>query len=481
MKRELLSQISILLLCVMLFAILGVDVFYILHNAEWLIGDDAAMLRRTAMGIPFRFSESILPDKGFFRPFDYLHENIVLLFHSGMHSAFEHYIINACSFILCMSALMGILWMTVKPKNVTDYAIIVFGVITIASRLIGVYINVFGPVYGVYTYHMLAIFFLCLFFKNDTVWAMVLSLLCWVYSMLIYENVCLVLGCVGLFPMLFAYKRLTKKQIIYCFSMIALACIFLMIYVFVIYLPSKGVSHYDPAHDSGIGLMENAKNMIFGQKLIWVAAIVWLYRQIKLLRKKNNYHILYDTLLWASGGMVLGAVVLRMNWTMYYYDALILSLPSIVYFTMHLHEKYGRYIALGITILFAAWHSINVPKNFRRNQKDRIETSLHMNLIASNALKGWSIVWYDGEKLDEVTEGMKSFRKESTRCYMQYLLKNNTWDYNEKNGERTIIFYPKENDKSSEEPHFLEGYTRTTIGVTSGVSYYIIGSNEKAN
>ena len=79
----------------LLVAVLGVYVFYILFHAEWLIGDDAFMLRRTAFGIPFPLSESIMPSVGFFRPFDYLHENIVLLFHSGMHNAFEHYIINA--------------------------------------------------------------------------------------------------------------------------------------------------------------------------------------------------------------------------------------------------------------------------------------------------------------------------------------------------------------------------------------------------
>ena len=93
----------------LLVAVLGVYVFYILFHAEWLIGDDAFMLRRTAFGIPFPLSESIMPSVGFFRPFDYLHENIVLLFHSGMHNAFEHYIINAVSFLSSIISSMPFL------------------------------------------------------------------------------------------------------------------------------------------------------------------------------------------------------------------------------------------------------------------------------------------------------------------------------------------------------------------------------------
>ena len=454
----------------LLITVLGVYVFYILHNAEWLIGDDAFMLRRTAFGIPFPISESILPETGFFRPFDYLHENIVLLFHPGMHDAFEHYIINAVSFVLCMSALTGVLWMTVKPKDVTDFAIIVFGVILVASRLIGIYINIFGPIFGVYTYHMLALFFLCLFLKNDKVWPMVISLLCWAYSMLIYENVCMVLGCMGLFPLVFAYKRLNKKQLIYCFSLIGLAVAFLISYFVIIYLPTLGHSHYDPAHHTGVGLFENAKSVLSGQKFIWLAALVWLWRQVQLLRKKSEFHILYDTLLWAAGGAVVGAVLLRLNWSMYYYDAIILSLPAIVYFVINANVKYGRLVALCIVVLFAAIHSRRVPASISHNQRERVTTAKNMSLIAEKASEGWSVVWYDDEKLDSAAEINKDFKKQTSQNYLQYLLKDRTWEYDEEIKDKTVILYPLENHT----PDFCEEDNLIKFG---GISYFIIDRN----
>ena len=468
------QKFGIVILSALMLSVIGVYVFYILYNAEWLIGDDAFLLRRTAMGIPFPFSESILPEIGFFRPFDYLHENIVLLFHSGTHSAFEHYIINAVSFVLCMGALIGILWKIIKPKEVCDYAIITFGTIAIASRLIGVYINIFGPIFGVYTYHMLAIFFLCIFLEKDKTWAMALSLFCWAYSMLIYENVCMVLGCMGLFPLLLAYKQLSKNQKIYNYTLIGMAVAFIVTYVYVIYFPPRGQSHYDPAHDTGVGLIDNAWTMIYGQKFIWVAALVWFWRQVQLVRKQTTYHILYDTLLWAAGGMVIGAIVLRLDWAMYYYDAIILSLPAIVYFLINSHTKYGKYVALGVMMLFAAWHSVKVPHLIEKNQKDRIVTSANMHLIAEKALNGWSIVWYDGCRQDSVSEVRKAWRKEATRNYIQYLMKDIKWDYGAELKEYSVVFNPYENEIKGDIPEYCKDKIKTEVGETSGVVYYEI-------
>ena len=459
------------MLTCLLLLVIGIYEFFILYHAEWLIGDDAFMLRRTAFGIPFPISESILPETGFFRPFDYLHENIVLLFHPGMHNAFEHYIINAVSFLLCVSALFGVLWITVKPKDVADYAIVVFGVILVASRLIGVYINIFGPIFGVYTYHALALFFLCLFLKNGKVWPMVVSLLCWAYSMLIYENVCMVLGCMGLFPLLFAYKRLSKKQLVYCFSLIGLAIAFILAYLVVIYLPTIGHSHYDPAHHTGVSMLDNAVDILGGQKFIWLAALVWLWRQVQIIRRVSQYHILYDTLLWAAGGVVLGAVILRLNWSMYYYDAIILSLPAVVYFVIDGNAKYGKYAALCLVAIFAIWHSYRVPKSISNNQQARITTSYHMDIIAQKASEGWSIVWYDDEQLDNAAEIQKDFKKNTSMNYLQYLLKDREWKYDEEIGDQTVIIYPLENHI----PSFCKDNKTVSFG---GISYFILDRDE---
>lgn len=467
------SKVFIGLLMALLVAVIGIYVFYILHNAEWLIGDDAFMLRRTAFGIPFPISESILPEVGFFRPFDYLHENFVLLFHSGMHSAFEHYIINAVSFLLCMGALIGILWLTVKPVQVIDYAIIVFGTIMMASRLIVMYINIFGPVFGVYTYHMLAIFFLCVFMKNEKVWAMVLSLFCWAYSMLIYENVCLVVGCMGFFPLVFAYKRLNKKQRIYCFSLIGLTVAFLVSYLIIIYIPTIGHQHYSPSHGTEVSFFDNAVHILKGQKFLWVAAMVWLWRQIQIIRKKSQYHVLYDTLLWAASGMVAGGVAIRLNWAMYYYDAIILSLPAVVYFTMQMHEKYGKYIALSIVLLFAIVHSRKVPKTIMSVQNNRVETASQMKHITELVSNNWNVVWYENGDADGVLRGLRDSKKEWTQNYIQFLLQDRKWNYDDKFGDSTIVLYPIENDKLGNVPECFSRYERIEIG-GSEVSYFLI-------
>ena len=263
--------------------------------------------------------------------------------------------------------------------------------------------------------------------------------------MLIYENICIVLGCMGMFPLLFAYRRLTRKQAVYCFSLIGLAFAFVLTYLFVIYLPSRGHNHYDPSHHTGVGMLENAISILKGQKFIWVAALVWLWRQVQLLRKKATYHILYDTLLWTAGASVAGAVLLRLNWSMYYYDAIILSLPAVVFFVMNASGRYGKYAALCLVLAFAALHSYRVPASISNNQKARRTTAFHMNLIAEKAAEGWSVVWYDDEKLEEADEIQKEFKKETSKNYFQYLLKDRDWDYDTEIGDRTVVVYPLQN------------------------------------
>ena len=474
------QKASIYAVAFILVIALGVDVFYILYNAEWLIGDDAFMLRHTAFGLPFLPSESILPEDGFFRPFNYIHENLVLLFHSGMHDAFEHYIINVVSFLLCIGAVIGTLWLTIKPKKVIDYAIIVFGTILVASRIIGIYINIYGPIFNVYTYHALAILFLTIFMKNDKVWSMLLSLFFWGCSMLVYENVCMVVGCMGLFPLLFAYKRLNRRQIMYCFTLLGFVIAFAAAYLFIIYLPSAGQTTYDPTHGTGLSIIDNAKQILKGQKFIWVAAAVWMWRQVQLGTKKSDYHILHDTLLWAAGGMVFGGIVLRLNWTMYYYDAIIVSLPAVVYFLLKIHDNYGRYITFGVVTLFACWHSYNLPRTFANNQKDRIDTAKNMESIAEKAANGWSVIWCENGELDGFDNVLREWKKETTMNYMQYLMQDKEWSYDQvERAGNIIVFYANENDIAGDIPDLLVNYERIPIGETSGMSYFIIDKTKE--
>ena len=189
-------------------------------------------------------------------------------------------------------------------------------------------------------------------------------------------------------------ERLNKKQRIYCFSLIGLTIAFLVSYLFIIYVPTIGHKHYSPSHGTEVSFFENAVHILKGQKFLWVAAMVWLWRQIQIIRKKSQYHILYDTLLWAASGMVAGGVAIRLNWAMYYYDAIILSLPAVVYFTMQIHEKSGKYIALSIVLLFAIVHSRKVPKTIMSVQSNRVETAFQMKHIADLVSNNWNVVWY---------------------------------------------------------------------------------------
>ena len=86
MKRELvINRLASILFWTFLLAFLSVCVYYMIHNAHWLIGDEAIVMDHTGKGRPFLPTgfEDMAKNYGRLYPFAYNLYDILLLFHSG--------------------------------------------------------------------------------------------------------------------------------------------------------------------------------------------------------------------------------------------------------------------------------------------------------------------------------------------------------------------------------------------------------------
>lgn len=455
MREKKWFNVSAIVFGIILVAFVGILSFFIVHDAEWLIGDDAIVINRTGWDVPFSIWDTIKPELGRFFPLSYMHENIVLFFTSEMHSALQHYYINAALFIILTLSLIYLLWQTIKPNKLIDLCMIFFAVVLCVSRFYIMFLNVYSTTYFYLSLLSLSLVFLFAFYtRNNTIFA-ILSLCCFLYSAFCGEKIFVVSLVLGLITLFFGYKQLNIIQKYFNIGLVGISVTFLGIYFFGIFLQKEGNIVYDPSHGTGITFLENTINILKGQKFLLFAAIVWLYRQIQLLRKEDSYHIIYDSLLWTAGANLVANLILRLNWQSYYYPAIIVALPAVVYF---LNKYFGKIVTLIIIMLFAALHSYKIPHIIKSNQKDRTENKEFVSYICDKYKQGDEVVWYDLDIVDPMSYDLvlREWKKNSLRTYIQFELKDKKWQYTPYEGKKVgIILYPQENNSQGNKPPYL--------------------------
>lgn len=457
-------KITLAIFSILFLGVIGILSFYIVHNAQWLVGDDAIVINRTGWGIPFSIWDTIKPEIGRFFPLTYMHENLVLLFPGDMHSALQHYILNLILFILLNVSLLYILWMVVEPYKILDLFIIYIATIMCSARLYVTYLNVFSTAYNYFTITSLFILCIILFYKyNRSLYAIIASLL-GIYNVFCSEVIFVIPLTLGVITIILGIKQLSKNQIIFNVGLIIIALVFLGIYLFGIYIQSNSDSFYDPSHGTGVTFVENAIKIIFGQKFLLLSAIIWGWRQVDLIRKKDTFHILYDSFLWVAGAILLSGLLLKLDWQLYYYSANIYALPSVVYFGL----KYiGRIPTLVVLLSFLALFSYKIPSYVKSNQQRRTSTIQTIECISKKIDSGKNVVWYETHVPDSVSFDvvLRDWQKDCLSSYLRYYRQENLWDYNELNfNTSNVVLYSLYNDTFADKPTWLVNVPHYSFG-----------------
>ena len=96
-------------------AVASLAVFFILHNANWVIGDDFEWLKTTALGIAEPISYHV--GNGRFVPFNHFDSNLTLFLPYG-NTAFVHYLLVAIVFCLASFSFLKALKLMCQMRMV---------------------------------------------------------------------------------------------------------------------------------------------------------------------------------------------------------------------------------------------------------------------------------------------------------------------------------------------------------------------------
>jgi len=394
-----------------------VCVYYIVHNAQWLIGDDAIVIRHTGFGKAFLPSDTVNPGAGRFYPFAYLAYNILLLFGGDHISPMAHYALEAMFFLVfVVSVTMLVLSILEEQKVIWKYSIALLVTIVFVGRVYPLYTECFSTAWCGCS--ILAVFMLCtfLFYKKQKWIYGFLSLLCINYSCYCGESAFVLPLSFGVCSLLFQRKTMTRKVKAFNWCLVGSSILFLVLYAILVLPYIK--SSYDSAHGSEVGVFENAVRMLWAQKLLVLALVLFVIRLVDIIRNKKDYTI-YDNLLMSAAACCCGNFVLRLNWTLYYNGPALLVLPSILYFSIYyLKERW----TLVLFIALALFYGRKIPTTIQKNQKHRSDVYREITSLSTMIDQTSNVFWY-GPSTDEHSYDLilRDWKHHSLDTYLGWL------------------------------------------------------------
>lgn len=420
MKRELvINRLASILFWTFLLAFLSVCVYYMIHNAHWLIGDEAIVMDHTGKGRPFLPTgfEDVAKNYGRLYPFAYNLYDILLLFHSGYISPTHHYILHSVALVIFSLSFVAISFLILKKcQDVWKYAITLCVVIICVSRVYPEFVTCYTGVWIVFMFLPLFLFFTCKFEQTET-WAFGIAALVVVnYINYCYETVFVVPLSLGACSLLFNYKKLSKKKRLFDWLLVGSGLLFLVLYAIIV-LP-QATNFYK--HESSDSLFMNALKIFIAQKIYWIAILVLAIRIFEIIKQKSAY-CFYDSLLLASFAYFCGAAVLKLNFTYYYNVGSLTALVAVLYFVKDWLRPYWVFVlALGLAVFYGR----KLPSRIRENQKARIGTYQGVSYLC-DCFGQEKILWYAPQSIspDSFDVMLRDCQRLRLEIYMSWVLR----------------------------------------------------------
>ncbi|MBO4263557.1 MAG: hypothetical protein J5871_02615 [Bacteroidales bacterium] len=399
-------------------SISGLCAYFIVHRAQWCLGDDAIIMHQTGSGIPFSPADTVNPETGRFYPLAYLIYNVLLPFSDGYLPASAHYWLHAAMFaLLCVSLAILFVSMLSGMKPVWKYGLPLLGASAMVFKLYPDFLHCFSTIWVSYSLIAAFLLFTWLFHKRKRILYALAALLAVNYATYCLEYEFIIPFSFGLFGLLFLRRQSDRKEKVYYALLLGSGILYLCLYARLV-LPHIQ-SAYDGAHFTRTTFAGNMLRMLAGNKIILLALAAGCIRLLGI-RKGQSRYMFFDTVLLAGLGVCCGGLVLRLNWTMYYNLAALLLFPAVVYFSRHYLRP-----PVAALLLFAlvGLHGYRIPRHIRDNQQKRMETVQKMEGLKNSLLAGESLFWYAPPIAQPGPETeLRNWRKVTMEQYLGYLL-----------------------------------------------------------
>ena len=455
-----------------LTALLAVCSYFLIHNAWWIIGDEAIVVSHTGMGkafLPTGFP--VMPSEGRLYPFAYNLYDVLLLFNSGYISPQAHYILQAIALVIfgVFFALIGLHILKDKPA-VWKYSITFCLVAIVIVRVLPEFITCYTGAWIIFMF--LPLFLYCTIRFDETEhWGYgVIALLIINYIIYCYENVCTIPFAIGVCSLLFNYKNLSRSKKIFNVMLIAGCLLFLSIWVFAI-LPQA--THFY-SHKAETSHLMNAIKIFIAQKIYWLAAITLIFRAVQIFRKKSSYSF-YDSLLLASFAYFLGTAILKLNFTYYYNVGAFVALIAVLYFCKEYLKPHWICV---LFVVLAIFYGRKYPSIISKAQKDRITSQSHITQLAETSKK-MHIYWFSPyfEDQDNLWADVRNCQRGRLEIILHWYMQSDELTIIEKEdfdeSLKGVWLFPCENDKLFPELELPEDIGEKVFD-TGGVKGYMV-------
>ena len=432
--------------------VVAILAYFIVFNANWVLGDQWQNIRTTGLGQIMHSSDFCFPNNGRCWPFALLHYNILLLFQST--SPIAHYALNLLLFIVLSIAIVIVIRKSI-PKQESSSVWNSITIILASSYLLFREHFVFlDLIYGETILAVLfALFMICSirFYRTNNLFCGIFALLCAIYATYCKEPTFAVFMTFGATMLIFNFKALTRNQKIFSSLLIINAIVFLIVYL-VFY---KRESGYYPSQYGTTPFSILFTYMM--QKKILIIAIpltVWRLFKITIYRERN--HVFYDALLFGGMAYILVICILRLLNAYYILPALVLITPAIVYF---MYFYFNEKISILFWLAFACFYGMKAYKHIRVVQDDFKNDHRVVEILKEYKDNGFQVVYYQADSTN--------YNWHRTLIQYRYIGYSGLMAYYENDSQyqipivtkmpigNAILLYPIENDYDYPGPHFL--------------------------
>lgn len=352
--------------------------YFIVHDAAWILGDDAIVMRETGWGHYFPLSNTIKPEIGRFFPMTYFMYNFWAPLFGHKITATQLYSFHVIIFVLFVIMTYYLVLCMLRNRNALfRYGVALLITLFMIGRHYPNFMNCFSTDWFVAFLNIASVLFGYLFYakKRNLFGIIAFCVLVWITYCT--ENEFIVPLTWGIFGLLL-WKKSSKSERIFHLSLIADAVVFLTIYFFFIFL--KAEAFYSGSHGQEVGIIENAIKMIIAQKFLWVVILLFIVRIWDVVKNKSEFTI-FDVFILTAVAYCCGGFILKLNWVLYYNRAIVISLPAVIYYLDYYLKPYWTVVIMSV---FACWYSLKIPKAIKVISQSRNDTVQFMEKVVDN-------------------------------------------------------------------------------------------------
>lgn len=368
-------------------ALLIFSASFINYKANWVFGDDFEFLQTTAIGKAESVTRHIGQEQirnGRFYPLGHYDVNILTLI-PGATSVQAHY----AYVTFCFFAAMIIMWLTLikiqkeslvfdnKPNLYLNILFIMSGVLSIG--FLAVHLDIIYPERFLLLVFSLFIYFYYKAFKLDNTIYYVISFILALYATYMKEPVFCIF-CVIACANLLNYKNLSRKALLFNFSLILNTFVFLILYYFLAFKNHSQLYSTSSLNASSgfkfLFIIDIIKNDYFILLILLSAA----FRLYKVLIKKQRDFLFYDGILFASATYILAYYVLQMSFPYYYLPAIWLSIVPLSFYVKKYFTR-RRIICTSVILYVCFAAAVNISRCYNNVMIAYVDRTTHMAVM----------------------------------------------------------------------------------------------------